>query len=53
MQVRSDLPLFVFLLWASWHAVSQARDPTHAPLQWKRGVITTGPPGKSQEVISK
>ena len=26
---------------------SRTRDRTRAPLQWKRGVLTTGPPGKS------
>ena len=23
------------------------RDPTHIPLQWKSGILATGPPGKS------
>lgn len=27
------------------------RDWTHAPLQWKHGVLTPGPPGKSQEAF--
>ena len=32
-----------------WHVESSSptKDQTHAPLQWKCGVLTTGYPGKS------
>ena len=31
-----------------WNLSSPTRDRTRVPLQWKHGVLTTGPPGKSQ-----
>ena len=30
-----------------WDLSSLIRDQTRCPLQWKHGVLTTGPPGKS------
>ena len=38
-----------------WHEESQFPDQglNLCPLQWKHGVLTTGPPGKSGKVISK
>ena len=30
-----------------WDLSYPTRDRTHTPLQWKRGVLTAGPPGKS------
>ena len=33
--------LFLFFFW------SIPKDGNSAPLQWKRGALTTGPPGKS------
>ena len=30
-----------------WDLSSPTRDRTRAPLHWERGVLTTGPPGKS------
>ena len=32
-----------------WIFPDQGRNP--CPLQWKRGVLTTGPPGKSSNII--
>ena len=34
-----------------WDLNSSTRVQTHAPLQWKHGVLTTGPPEYSQEDI--
>lgn len=31
---------------------SLTKDWTHAPLHWKRGISTTGPPGKSINVLN-
>ena len=36
-----------------WDLSSPTRDPTCAPLQWKLEVLTTEPPGKSQESFKK
>ena len=42
----------VFFFLAMSHSMSDlsslTRDQTHCPLQWKCGVLTTGPPGKSE-----
>ena len=47
----SFLSFFLFFLFvvpcSTWHLSSPTRDRTHAPLHWKHGVLTTGPPGKS------
>ena len=34
-----------------WGLSSPTRDQTRAPLQWKHGVLTTGPPGKSLNIL--
>ena len=38
--------LFMAMLGGLRDLCSPIRDRTCAPLQWKRGVLTTGPPGK-------
>ena len=42
-------PFFLAALRGLWDLSSPTRDRTRAPLQWKRGVLTTGPPGNSQK----
>ena len=34
-----------------WDLRSLTRDGTHTPLYWKHGILTTGPPEKSQEWV--
>ena len=45
--------LFFFFDHATWHAGSSFPDQGSnlCPLQWKGGFLTTGPPGKSQEML--
>ena len=42
---------FLALLPDMWDLSSPTRDRTHAPLHWKCGILTTGPPGMSQGKI--
>ena len=50
---KKEIPfhfLFFFFFWLSLSMrdlSSWTRDRTHAPLQWKWGILTTGPPGNS------
>ena len=41
------LLLILATLHSMWNLSSLTRDQTCAPLHWKRGVLTTGTPGKS------
>ena len=42
---------FLAVLHGMWHLISPTRDWTCAPLQWKRAVLTTGPPENSLPVF--
>ena len=54
MQPHNDLHFqgtrchFFFFFCGMWDLGSWTRNGTHAPLQWKCGVLITGPPRKSQ-----
>ena len=41
----------IFTFHFRWGHTSPTRDQTCAPLHWKHGVLTTGPPGKSLEFL--
>ena len=49
--LESVLMFFLFIFGhIIWHARSQFQESNPGPLQWKCGVLTTGPPGKSNDL---
>ena len=47
LRLKNLACFFFAVLRGLWDLSSLNRDRTFPPLQWERGVLTTGPPGKS------
>ena len=53
-EAPKEIVIFFFFLAAlydMWEFSSSARELNPCPLQWKHRILTTGPPGKSQDIM--